>query len=138
MTSARGNPLLRPEFVSVGTDFFIQSRRDDLRENSEWASFNYVSAPLSGGNPLYDDNKLNDDIRYSGKMYKPKYKSPPKLPSKEAVRKSELPMNNVNQIRQPWQNVFDGAKPKNLKPIEINSPFDRDLVSFLSTPFNTI
>lgn len=137
LTTPMGIPLLRPEFVSVGTNYFDQTRRDLMDETTEWSTFNYVEPPLSFENPLYKDNEMNKDIRFMEPLFVPDYTPTKIIPSKQAMRSSVIPMYSTIQLSQPWQNTFDGPRPERPKPIEDDDPFDRNMLDYLS-PFNVI
>ena len=105
-----GEPLLRPEFKMLGTDFFDdQFGRVPLDvENSEWAEFNYVN-DFDRQNNIEIDNVLADQIRYSGDLFMPKFQARVKPPSRRAIIMTRDTLAPVLQLDQGFAGKFTRA-----------------------------
>ena len=87
ITTPKGTPLLRPEFFSVGTNYFNQTKKDTIVNNVEWSQFNYVKSKDPNINPLEDGRLQQEKIRFGGSLFMPKYEPPIRPPNKKSIKK---------------------------------------------------
>ena len=122
-----GDPLLRPSFYNVGTDFFDRMYDTPMSvQNSEWAEFDFVSL-IDRNNGIEVDNVLSQKIRFQAPLYYPKVQKPLAPPSRESVLLSKIPMKREIQLSQPYMPKFDNAdmgRPMDFTTTYNHSPFD--------------
>ena len=104
-----GEPLLRPYFKEVGTDFFDKMYDTPLRvQNSEWAEYDFVDI-IDRQNNIEVDNVLGERIRFQSPLYYPKYQAPLAPPTKQSIILKQIPMKREIQLSQPFMPKFDKA-----------------------------
>jgi hypothetical protein len=104
-----GEPLLRPDFFNLGTDYFDKLYNVPLRvQNNEWSQFDFVPY-VDRQNNIELDNIYGDGIRFSGDMYYPKYQAPVAPPSRRAVIRTRDTLAPVIQLSQGMAPKFSGA-----------------------------
>jgi hypothetical protein len=127
----QGEPLLRPSFYNVGTDFFNRMYNVPMPlQNSEWADFDFVPS-VDVQNQIELDNVLGDAIRFGEPLYFPKYQKKVAPPSRLAVARTRDTLAPAIQLSQGYAPKFDGAVnvydnlSYNMIPDEFSRGFNR-------------
>jgi len=122
---SEGEPLLRPSFKQVGTDFFDKMYDTPLNiQNSEWAEYDFVPL-VDRQNHIKMDNIHGEALRFQAPLYYPKYQKPLKPPSKQAIFLSRVPMKKEIQLTQPFVDKFDGAEMG--RPIDMTLTYNHSV-----------
>ena len=104
-----GEPLLRPDFFNLGTDYFDKIYNTPIKvQNSEWAEFDFVPI-VDRQNIIELDNIYGESIRFSGDMYYPEYQAPVAPPSRRAIIRTRDTLTPAIQLSQGYARKFDGA-----------------------------
>jgi len=94
----------------IGTDYF--NKRFAITpldvQNSEWAEFDFV-APIDRQNTIEIENRLNQEIRFSGKLFKPQYVPLQGPLNQFAFNMGRNDLSDQIQIRQQFSNKFDNS-----------------------------
>ena len=123
----QGEPLLRPDFFMLGTEYFDKLYNVPQQvQNSEWSQFDFVPK-VDRQNNIELDNILGDGIRYGGQMYYPKYQAPVAPPSRKAILRTRDTLAPAIQLSQGYAPKFQGAISlyDNLSYTYDHDPFSR-------------
>jgi len=101
---------LRPEFDKMGVDVLnAQFAITPLDfENREFADFGYVP-PVDTSNSIELDNLLNDFIRFSGDLFKPKYRRATPGPTQSTLNMTASKFADQYQLSQAFASKFESA-----------------------------
>jgi hypothetical protein len=124
----KGEPLLRPFFKDVGTDFFDRMYDTPLKvQNSEWADYDFVDI-IDRQNNIEIDNVLGQKVRFQAPLYYPKYQAPLAPPTKQSIILKQIPMKREIQLSQPFMPKFDGADMG--QRLEMTTPYNMSVFDY--------
>ena len=125
---SNGEPLLRPFFKDVGTDFFDRMYDTPLKvQNSEWADYDFVDI-IDRQNNIEIDNVLGQKVRFQAPLYYPKYQAPLAPPTKQSIILKQIPMKREIQLSQPFMPKFDGADMG--QRLEMTTPYNMSVFDY--------